>query len=127
MKHLFVPYDIALTVRDKGFDEPCLAWYDTDKEPVPYTQTHKEFDTIKSEDGFDTAPLYQQVIDWFRDEHKIHIEMMSIIHPFGYHGYTFQCYSIPDNHRIGEENAESWGDYYEALTEAIRHALTLLP
>lgn len=27
MKHLFVPYELAVKLKEKGFDERCLAWY----------------------------------------------------------------------------------------------------
>lgn len=27
MKHLFVPYKLALELKEKGFDEPCLGFY----------------------------------------------------------------------------------------------------
>ena len=27
MKHLFVPYEIAKQLKEKGFNEPCLAYY----------------------------------------------------------------------------------------------------
>ena len=29
MKHLFLPYNLALLAKEKGFDEPCFATYST--------------------------------------------------------------------------------------------------
>ena len=32
MKHLFLPYNLALLAKEKGFDEEVLGWYNTDKD-----------------------------------------------------------------------------------------------
>ena len=30
MQHLFVPQELALKLKEKGFNEPCFAWIYTD-------------------------------------------------------------------------------------------------
>lgn len=77
MKHLFVPYEIALQLKEKGFNESCFGYYYPN---VPNELYHAKFDVttgpilLKKEDFVYYAPLYQQVIDWFIKEHKITID-----------------------------------------------------
>jgi hypothetical protein len=81
MKHLFVPYEIALILKEKSFDENCFAWYHC---PTTYENEELNKYTLKIDrpplnlfkNGGGTlliAPLYQQVIDWFREKHKLNI------------------------------------------------------
>jgi hypothetical protein len=46
----FVPYDIALALKELGFDEPCMASRDMD-----------------NGEGLIQLPLYQQAFRWFRE------------------------------------------------------------
>ena len=76
MQHLFVPYELALLAKNAGFDEPCLRFYQNSEElsdsltdlDIPHF-TNKKTGTYSC-----IAPLYQQLIDWFYDKHKISIE-----------------------------------------------------
>lgn len=69
MKQLFVPYNLAIKLKEKGFDERCFEWW--------YSPTQMSNDLIfrqyKSDPDFCEAPIYQQVVDWFREKHNIHI------------------------------------------------------
>lgn len=78
MKHLFVPYELALKLKEKGFDEECFGNYDcwSKKEPARLmTNIYPYFLGQEYAKRFDKtcilAPLYQQVIDWFREKHSI--------------------------------------------------------
>ncbi len=67
MDNLFIPYELALELKDLGFDEKCLAWYlpeINDKGNIPspilssfYSNWNKYSDRIN-------APLWQQAFDW---------------------------------------------------------------
>lgn len=69
MKYLFVPYNLALKLKEKGFDEPCFGMYLGTNDVVYDTIFHKQHITNEK----CLAPLYQQVVDWFRDKHFIYI------------------------------------------------------
>ena len=79
MKEQFVTYEIAKKMKGFGFNEPCLAVY-YDKEFKTYGS---DFFKIAVPSGIvlnenltgDTiaAPLWQQVIDWLREKHKIEV------------------------------------------------------
>lgn len=92
MKHLFAPYDIALLAKNNNFNEPCLEFF-TEINGQMYTSNGDGYDNIGilavtspfyNFDGYplrDTkrlsAPLYQQLIDWFLTKHKILIRLES--------------------------------------------------
>jgi hypothetical protein len=57
MNKEFIPYEQALALKELGFDEPCIGYYDEGGNL--YTEM---VEVLK-------APLYQQAFRWFRDEH----------------------------------------------------------
>jgi hypothetical protein len=91
MEEHFVNYPQALALKELGYDEPCLAYYDgwngqthliiTDESPKFLTKLFNLFsknknssytqDYVKYLGGFCTAPLKSQVFKWFRDEHHL--------------------------------------------------------
>jgi hypothetical protein len=55
----FIPYEQALDMKDLGYDEEVLEWYDT--------ETRNFCDVMKEI----KAPLYQQAFRWFREKHDL--------------------------------------------------------
>ena len=128
---LFVSEEISSLLRQKGFDEPCIAkytqWSSGDKVDLyPQSQNFLKgpyFETCQNSmytDGLDNGlakvatPLYQQVIDWFAEKHNVNIYVIK-------HGrddetewqwWLNRCHSLA-----------SFKDKYEALNEAISEAL----
>lgn len=66
MKNQFVTYEIALKLKELGFDEPCLSYWFTVKGNNPQISKNDiYFNGYKNyHDGNTIAPLWQQVIDW---------------------------------------------------------------
>jgi hypothetical protein len=70
MEKEFVPYELALKMKQLGFDEPCFGYYD---------HTIKKLDTISSDvcerlckhDTHIKAPTYSQSFRWFRENHDL--------------------------------------------------------
>ena len=131
MKNLFVPYEIALALKEKGFYEPCLGAYintcdeiDIEmgnfKEPILYISATYNSIEYKNSENIILAPLYQQVIDWFREKHKIQIEIL-------WRGdmSTF-CYKLGrfeyGSHTFSEQDWK-FSEYYKALNKAIEEAI----
>lgn len=73
MKINFTPYEQALTLKELGFDEMCVGYYQIFEGNVI------NFDTISTEvcerlckkDNFIKAPLYQQAFRWFREKYGL--------------------------------------------------------
>lgn len=72
----FISYEQALSLRDIGFDEPCLGYFDTEGLKVSYDRYQNpenrnslfpEPDTTNNPKV--SAPLYQQTFQWFREKH----------------------------------------------------------
>jgi hypothetical protein len=66
----FIPYDLALALKELGFDEPCLAFKDFDHslEIGDITKNSSWSSEIIS------IPLYQQAFDWFLKKYNMFAE-----------------------------------------------------
>lgn len=78
MKHLFLSYELSLLAKEKGFDEECFgAYFQTGNNDLKYPSVWQRNSTLAMGEQGCTAPLYPQIIDWFREAHDIHVEVMS--------------------------------------------------
>lgn len=71
MKHLFLNKELSLVAKEKGFDEPCFAFYN-EEELIRHLFRNIEQCRNSEVDGI-AAPLYQQIIDWFIKKYFINI------------------------------------------------------
>lgn len=73
MKKNFIPYKESIAIKEIGFDEPCFGYFDpllgdytimnSDCiNPKPILFNHNSSSIVVS------APLYQQVFDWFEEQ-----------------------------------------------------------
>ena len=79
MQREFVTYEIALKLKELGFNEECLAAFSDDEyhDLLHLCENHTEGNfTIESSRYRIKAPLWQQVIDWFREKYGIYILIM---------------------------------------------------
>jgi hypothetical protein len=79
MEKEFVSYEIALKLKELGFDEPCITYY---YELTSNLRTHLGVDILNAwtykgnkKLGFTLAPLYQQVFKWFREKHELNYKI----------------------------------------------------
>jgi hypothetical protein len=91
MESLFVPYEIALTLKELGFDKECFGYYDGNHNlqfmynGIPEKFTERRMGPANSVwVGWISAPLYQQAFRWFREKYwlVIEISMTEIKHNF---------------------------------------------
>jgi len=122
MKHLFVPSGIALMAKEKGFDEECISFYSNG---VLNMSRIESFDwyIVNSEMekqglNYVSAPLYQQLIDWFRYKHGIVIWIETA--PYAY-TFNFRFYiETSDNRQEGNKSKDYYKVYNEALIEGFK-------
>lgn len=81
----FIPFEIAIKLREKGFREECIAYYHTDGELLynrdqyrggNYKSLLRSYNSLpKNPIGCEQidAPTISQVLKWLREEKKIHI------------------------------------------------------
>ena len=62
MEKEFIPYEQALALKELGFDEPCLGFYDEFKDNL-VAYGHSE--------GYSRAPTFSQAFRWFREKYGI--------------------------------------------------------
>lgn len=125
MKDQFVTYEIALALKELGFDEECLGYYyngnyflGTNKS---FTNSEIELENITKTPAI-TAPLWQQVIDWFREKYNIQIEILwqGDMDSFCYKLGKFEYGS----HSFSEKNWK-FTEYNECREQAILKAIEL--
>lgn len=73
MEKEFVPYELALRMKQLGFDEPCFAYYYTlngrDWKFAEKTEYYRLDDNMNIGGKFTiSAPLFQQAFRWFREQ-----------------------------------------------------------
>lgn len=128
MKNLFVPYELALKLKEKGFDEPCLGYYGIWSTELRFPVYAGELENWNTIENLCSAPLYQQVQDWFREKHNLNITPQNCIqYPLDKElrktGYGGNIY----NHKTDTNLKSYFGEtYYESLTKAIEEAIKLI-
>jgi hypothetical protein len=66
MKKEFVLYELALELKQLGFDEPCLVGYSTSTEKLEYYSR-----PLVTKDSFTVdAPTHSQAFRFFREKHN---------------------------------------------------------
>jgi hypothetical protein len=60
----FIPYEQALELKELGFDEPCLSYYEGESFSCHLA-------SIKGDDYIIPAPLFQQAFRWFRGKYGL--------------------------------------------------------
>ena len=130
MEHLFADYEVSTLVKEKGFDEPCLAIYqifETYGEKGIIEIGELQIQTIKKGFKSDTsiaAPLWDQIIEWLETKNI----WLSITPPFDDLLYEYSIYRINKNNKLGIRlgNGFDIKIKQEARRTAILHALTLI-
>jgi len=131
MKELFVPYEIAILLKEKGFynehswgafyspynindviieNEPKIQRFSLDSESLKNQVYHNQMKYY-----FDCySPLYQQAITWLKERHKIYIYEV----PYPYEDRTEYHITFNDN---------GWTDVdVKDINEAIKQALSTI-
>ena len=77
----FVTYDIAVKLKEKGFDWTCMAHFNNiiyNEPTLNYNVTVDDirgsnFKSLNKPDSFIDAPTISQVLKWLREEKDLHI------------------------------------------------------
>ena len=75
MNEDFAPFELAVKLREKGFDEPCYGYYHRDGGDDSFEVCgNGDSDFLNSKNQYRVAaPTISQVLKWLREEKKIHI------------------------------------------------------
>ena len=121
MEKQFVKYDTAIKLKELGFDYKCFGYYLSDGMYYMfegYTRKNSELLICT------TAPLYQQVINWLREKHNIHIVATpKIMWPDRMVGTEYENQIYKDNKTYGDDGVR---DYYETIEWCLEKAINLI-
>jgi hypothetical protein len=134
MEKEFVPYEQALALKELGFDEPCLTWWNKKEFVYPYWE--REFG-YNYESGIAKdcvlSPLYQQAFRWFREKYSIQstIEPTKDQHRFelGFNYWIWntktgeEWFTEPKNRPAGDYVFDS---YEEAELECLKKLIEIV-
>ena len=114
MEKEFVPYEIALELKELGFDEHCFGYFYTEDK---FFETKIKNSELEEECSI-SAPTFSQALRWFREKYDLVIEpcvpfqrLYSTeedhfeILEFGYRIYSF------DQYRGGLRDKIEWDGY----------------
>lgn len=129
MKHLFIPYELAIIAKENGFDEECLGIYCISKSYYfSLERTNNNNKNLKGIIGWVSAPLCQQMVDWFREKHYIEITVRA-----GEDGDLKFFFGIVTHLCYGEKKHSRWlyqterfENHRECLNTAITEAFKLI-
>ena len=132
MEREFVSYEVALELKDLGFDEPCFAFYGLSRDDYK-TIRLSIFQNLKTDylpdihhlDVTCDAPLYQQAFRFFREQ----LLLDSCIIPYwfidGEYKVKKYTYSIEPSNRF-DEYFDCDSDEYDTYEEACLKCLEKL-
>lgn len=122
-----VSHGIAVELKDLGFDEECLYTVFLDKEGEIFNGHQMEWMKWNSYvpstnpslgNCFVAAPFWQQVIDWFRGKHKIHISL-----PNHYDGWSLDNRNFNNDSCFNSLPIIWYENFYEARKQAVISAI----
>lgn len=127
MKNLFIPYELAVIAKEKGFNENCLGWYNY--KSLEIFGEDSVLDIYAGDDNRPLAPLYQQIVDWLRDKHNTWIDIapleVSAGETTGYR-YCYSAINLNTDMDAIDDSPLGYLTYYEALAKAIKEAFKLI-
>ena len=108
MEKEFIPYELALELKELGFDEPCLIKDDEHGEDCVVYYVH--------DNG---KPTYRQAFKWFREKYGLYYDCLKYFDE----KYRFSTYSknIDDFFQ-----SESFETYEEAELECLKKLIEIV-
>lgn len=119
MEKEFIPYELAIKLKELGFDENCLAYFKDDEFKIP--NPHEPFRNSEMKAWFVSAPLYQQGFDWFREKYGF------ICEPKKYIDWYFDIEIIVNGKAETDwvENTATFENYEEARQSCLEKLIEL--
>ena len=120
----FTTYEIALALKELGFEEPCFAIYGKNEGYLFKIHTDK-FDKV-DELHFIKSPTFSQAFRFFREKYKLH---SCIVLPINKIDYAYEIKNISENIRedfLSEmQSGIIYNSYEEAELECIKKLIEM--
>ena len=129
MNKEFIPYELALELKQLGFDEPCLGYYrgvlgKPEVELIIRQTPPRFYHLMTIPEHFDIlAPTYSQAFRFFREKHNLHsyIDILK-----RYNGKSVYEFVIVSDDIEEEENNRRWKNYEEAEFECLKELIEIV-
>jgi hypothetical protein len=125
MEHLFIPYPLALSAKEKGFNEPCCAGFRPSDKGLYYLDFNTIFTNSNINTGHIMAPMYQQIVDWLRVKHQIIVEVKTYADEDDVE-FNSEVFQRKTWNEKSEFVSDMKDNYYDVFNEAILEALKLI-
>ncbi len=114
---LFLPIELAILAKEKGFNEPCMAYWDILGETAIFKWgvRNNEFTNIVA------APITQQIIDWFIEKHDIYPIIGG-----NAAGWYWEVSKQNGTTIVAQSDGNYYDTHYESLNEVMFAALKLI-
>lgn len=77
MKNQFAPYQESIELKELGFNEPCIAKYINKQFSMNVAGEWYKHNSNEITNGWVSAPLWQQVFEWFRVTYNLEGQVKS--------------------------------------------------
>jgi hypothetical protein len=128
----FIPYELALELKQLRFNEPCFGYYEPNKEfkyinweifkDFPYLAKNSEWEDLVA------AATYAQAFRWFRDKHQL-IHHMYWVYKKMYDGvdWIFHIKGINMiNNNVVPHDETRFETYEEAELECLKKLIKII-
>lgn len=113
----FVTYEIAVKLKEKGFNEPCYGYYHLNG-------GDDSFDFLNSLNSFRiAAPTISQVLKWLREKKKLHVSIMTFMFRAG---WCYEVVRLGENPKLVAAHRNSYNTYEKAAIAGIEYVLNNL-
>lgn len=143
MEKQFVPYELAVKLKELGFDEPCFGIYDGREckndgylntiyySNPPYRGVKPSEKNIKYPESYlyktpVLAPLWQQAFDWFRDIKGLPASIGLTIDNKGYTFLITNLGKIPKVDHLTFPDKLDYGTYEQARHACLEKLIELI-
>jgi hypothetical protein len=120
----FISYEQALALKELGFDEACICYYDIEDsyrlKPTPMKEEINAFH-FNSTSIMIAAPLYQQAFRWFREAHRL-VALIDI----GMHEFSYKIFKNEKSITPFKDYLDYNGTYEEAELECLKKLIEIV-
>jgi len=75
IKKEFIPYELALELKQLGFDEPCISNYTSFGKFSNDYSAPRKYNSEFELGSYISAPTYSQAFRWFREKHNLRCQI----------------------------------------------------
>jgi hypothetical protein len=121
----FIPHEQALALKELGFNESCLGWYqdNTLRLDINSNQSIRFHELLGRFKGGLLAPTYQQAFRWFREKYNL-ASHIATYWQHDWNNYSYQYYFVED--KIEWNGMEHYKTYEEAELECLKKLIEIV-